>query len=61
MDYLKTSCPRSGAPGFEQYLKSGITAQSLEQTAMTRTDTQAAQALQDMRRDLFNALQRKRA
>lgn len=48
-------------PHFEQYLKPGVTAQSLERTAMAMTDTQAAQALQDMRRNLFDSLRRKRA
>lgn len=48
-------------PGFEQFLKPGITAQSLSQTAMAMTDTQAAQTLQDRRRALFASLRRKRA
>lgn len=46
---------------FERYLKPGVTAQSLDQMAMAMTDTQAAQALQDMRRSLFASLTRKRA
>jgi len=48
-------------PNFEQYLKPGVTAQTLNQTALAMTDTQAAQALQDMRRNLFAAIRRKRA
>jgi len=48
-------------PDFEQYLKPGVTAQTLNQTALAMTDTQAAQALQDMRRNLFAAIRRKRA
>jgi transposase InsO family protein len=47
-------------PDFEQYLKPGITAQSLSDTAMTMTDSQAAQQLQDMRRSLFASFRRKR-
>jgi hypothetical protein len=48
-------------PDFEQHLKPGITAHSLNETAMAMTDSQAAQNLQDMRRDLFASLRRKRA
>lgn len=48
-------------PDFEQHLKPGVTAQSLSRIAMAMTDTQAAQALQDMRRALFASLRRKRA
>ena len=48
-------------PDFEQHLKPGITAHSLNETAMAMTDSQAAQNLQDMRRNLFASLRRKRA
>ncbi|WP_206950637.1 integrase catalytic domain-containing protein [Trinickia acidisoli] len=48
-------------PDFEQYLKPGVTAQTLSDTAMAMTDSQAAQQLQDMRRNLFASFRRKRA
>ena len=47
-------------PGFEQHLKPGITAHTLNETAMAMTDSQAAQQLQDMRRNLFESFRRKR-
>jgi hypothetical protein len=34
-------------PDFEQYLKAGITAQGLSETALAMTDSQAAQMFQD--------------
>lgn len=48
-------------PHFEQYLKPGITAYTLNETAMAMTDSQAAQKLQDTRRNLFASFRRKRA
>jgi transposase InsO family protein len=48
-------------PDFEQYLKPGITAHTLSETALAMTDSQAAQKLQDMRRNLFASFRRKRA
>lgn len=48
-------------PDFEQYLKPGMTAQSLQHTAMAMTDSQAAQRLQDMRHNLFASIRRKQA
>lgn len=48
-------------PDFEQYLKSGVTVQTLSETAMAMTDSQAAQKLQDMRRNLFASFRRKLA
>ena len=47
-------------PHFEQYLKPGIMAQALSETAMVMTDSQAAPQLQDMRRNLFASLRRQR-
>lgn len=61
-DQIMTPWQRLRAiPNFEQYLKPGVTVQSLAQRAMAMSDTQAAQTLQDMRRSLFAALRRKRA
>ncbi|TAM00385.1 MAG: hypothetical protein EPN70_22800 [Paraburkholderia sp.] len=48
-------------PDFEQYLEPGITVRTLSDTAMAMTDSQAAQKLQDMRRNLFASFRRKRA
>jgi hypothetical protein len=48
-------------PDFEQYLKPGITAHTLSETALAMTDSQAAQKLQDMRRNLFASFRRKQA
>lgn len=48
-------------PDFAQYLKPGVTAQTLSDTALAMTDSQAAQALQDGRRTLFASLLSRRA
>lgn len=61
-EQIMTPCQRlRSIPDFEQHLKPGITAHSLSETAMAMTDSQAAQRLQDMRRNLFASFQRKRA
>jgi hypothetical protein len=48
-------------PGLRAAPQARHTAQSLSETAVAMTDSQAAQKLQDMRRNLFASFRRKRA